>query len=124
MNYKSQILISFEENPNLIKERLNKWAKRYKFKEEKALDDKSSDYSWTYKRGSHFRGSCSFDVRCVPTTVIVEFNEIKQSLTCLFHVKSFFYRQMASDAFRVDEQLESLITYLRGVFNENLSFRE
>jgi len=122
MNYKSKLLINFEENPTVITERLNQWAKKYKFKVEASLENNKS--KWLYKRGSHFRGSWSFDVRCVPTTVTIEYDEIKQSLTCLFHVKSLFYRQMPSDPLRVDEQLELLIAYLKNVFNENLSFKD
>ena len=116
MNYKSETTINFKGELDSIPKMLKIWSQKYNFK----LSETNSNI-WIYTRGSNFRASCSFDVRYVPTTVKIEYDEINTQIHCLFHVKSYFYHAMPSDPSRVDEQLELLIAYLQGVFAEKLS---
>jgi len=109
MNYKTEMTLDFSENMDILNKRIKLWSEKYKFKLTKENE------IWYCQRGSHFRASCSFDVRYVPTTVTIKLNDNK--IDILFHVKSFFYHAMPSDNSRVDEQLELLMAYLKGVFD-------
>ena len=112
MNYTKSIKITFKENLETLAYRLDLWSTKYNFK----LIEKSEN-SWIYKRGNHFRASCSFDVRYVPTTTTIKYLEVEKIIDCTFHVKSFFYHAMPTDNSRVDEQVELFIAYLKGVFD-------
>ncbi len=116
MNYKVESNFNFNDADSLLVLRINKWAQKYNFK----LLENIKDNKFIYKRGSHFRASCSFDVRYVPTIVTIEYLENKINVS--FWVKSHFYHAMPTDNSRIDEQLELLIAYLKGSFDENLDY--
>jgi len=110
MNYTKSIKIEFKDDIEILESRLDLWSKKYNFK----LVE-NDDFKWIYKRGNHFRASCSFDVRYVPTTVTINYLESEKAITSSFHVKSFFYHAMPTDNSRVDEQIELFVAYIKGV---------
>jgi hypothetical protein len=116
MNYNSKMMFKVQGSNTEIEKRLINWAKKYNF----IQINNTNNNEWSYKRGNHFRASCSFDVRYVPTTVTIRYLQDEHLIESSFHVKSLFYIAMPSDKFRVDEQLELLIAYLKGSFEENL----
>jgi len=112
MNYTKEIEFSFKDDIKKLEFRTKLWATKYKFK----LVERDS-IKWVFKRGNHFRASCSFDVRYVPTTVKIYYLVGVKKVNISFHVKSLFYATMPDDKFRVDEQVELLIAYLKGIFD-------
>lgn len=116
MNYKVESNFNFNDTTEILVLRIQNWAKKYGFK----LLENINNNKFIYRRGSHFRASCSFDVRYVPSIVVIEYLEDK--IVVKFSVKSYFYHAMPTDNSRVDEQLELLIAYLKGSFDENLDY--
>ncbi len=119
MNYKVESILVFKYDYDILLSRLEKWSEKYNFK---LLGNNTGEKKLIYKRGNHFRASCSFDVRYVPTTVSVQLLDNENKIIIKFHVKSYFYKAFPSDPDRVNEQLELLIAYLRGSFDENLDY--
>ena len=115
MNYRTEAIFKTDDSYNVLLIRAKFWAQRYKF-----ILVEENEYKIIYRRGSHFRASCSFDVRYVPSIVTIEYLENK--IIVSFYVKSYFYHAMPTDSSRVDEQLELLIAYLKGSFDENLDY--
>ena len=115
MNYKSNLKIKVKDSYEIIKKRADFWAKKYKFKKYQENENEI-----IYKRGSHLRVSCSFDVRYIPSTVTIKLKN--EEIEIIFHAKSIFYHAFPSDSERIDEQTELLSAYIKGAFDENLNF--
>jgi hypothetical protein len=108
-------------SPEQIKERLNRWAARYKFTNDspEAGDfDDAGKGDLLYRRGSHWQAFYTFDIRKVPTVVRVVFHPSHPGqVTCSMECGSWLQFSTAADTTRVSEQMDLLEACLKGALS-------
>jgi len=97
-----------------ISHRLKQWSHKYGL-----TCTCDTPGNWEYHRGTHLQASFTFDVRKVPTTVTVTMTEgPPANVNCSIHVKSWLNFETPGDKKRVEEQIELLMAYIKGIYEE------
>lgn len=95
---------------NEIGARLDKWANSSGF-----VCTTITPQRWVFERGSKLAALYSFDIKKIPTNVYVSLlASTPASLHCSFKVKSSLAMQTSGDSKRVSEQLDVLVSYIKG----------
>ena len=110
MNIKIERQFQIDIAADELSKRLRKWAENAGF-----FCTSERPQFWCYRRGNSFSALYTFDIRKIPTEVSISVvSENPLQVHCSFHVKTLCQIALPGDPKRVTEQMDLLVSHLKG----------